>query len=84
MFILITLAYKSLESYRGIQVLAVLRHFPGYPIKGWHISDINTLPVNLESSIKNESKAYHQQTEWQNAFDVQVVEKSSELMAWRG
>lgn len=27
-FVLITLAHKSLESYRGFQVLAVLRHFP--------------------------------------------------------
>lgn len=84
MFILITLANKSLESYRGIQVLAVLRHFPEYPVKGWHVSDINILPVNFESSIKNESKAHHQESEWQNAFDVLVVGKSSEIMARRG
>jgi len=55
MFILITLAYKSLESYRGNQVPAVLRHFPGCKIKGQYVSDTNVLPLNFESGIKNES-----------------------------
>lgn len=81
MFLLITLANKSLESLRGIQVLAVLRHFPEYPRKGWHIADINIFPVNFESSIKNEPKVIVKN---QNRFDVQVFGKCSELMAWRG
>lgn len=80
-FLLITLANKSLESLRGIQVLAVLRHFPEYPRKGWHIADINIFPVNFESSIKNEPKVIVKN---QNRFDVQVFGKCSELMAWRG
>lgn len=50
-----------MESYRGNQVLAVLRHFPESKIKGQYVPDTIILPVNFEGGITNESKAYHQE-----------------------
>lgn len=51
-FTLITVAHKSLENYRGNQVLAVLRHFPECSIKEQHIPGTNILPENFESINK--------------------------------
>lgn len=58
---LIAVAHKSRESYGGNQVLAVFRHFPECPPKGQHVSGTDISPVNFESSIKNESRAYYQE-----------------------